>query len=194
MLVASVESLAVNWAWAKQGYGWLHVENDIPHQNVTWFIDRSQTDMPGSFESSFNCSYRQTGLVPLADGFTSFRVHMLAIGSSDPERFGLALRRKLRLLAPHTQENPIFFHMTKSDSNSMRTVIDQLADVGFEMMIYSFGSHFNMESDDPGYLDKIKADISYANSKGTVQLLIMSLSDGCVIGTKNRFVLTRNYM
>lgn len=168
MFVASIESMAVNWPWAQNGYGWLHVETDIPRGVTSWFVDPAQGAMPGSFESSFNCTYPQTSVIPLADGFTSFRVHMLVIGSSDPERFGLALRKKMRLLAPHTQENPIFFHMTKADSTSMRGVIDQLADVGFEMMIYSMGSGFNVESDDTAYLDRMKADIAYANSKGTL--------------------------
>jgi len=166
VFVSSVESVAVNFQWANNGYGWLHVENDVPHTSTTWFTDLAQGSMPGSFESSFNCTYPQSGLVPLAQGFTSFRVHLLVIGSSDPERFGLSVRRKLRLLAPHTQENPIFFHMTNMASVAMRSTIDQLADVGFEMLIYSFGSGFDMESNDTKYLAQMKADIAYANSKG----------------------------
>lgn len=166
VFVNSVEYLAVNWQWAHSGYGWLHVENDVPHTSATWFHENSERAMPGSFQHAINCSYKGSGLVPLKDGFESFRVHELAVGSSDPERFGLALRRKMRLLAPHTQENPIFFHMTKSDSPSFRKVVDQLADVGFEMLIFSFGSRFNMESEDPEYLERMRSDIAYANSRG----------------------------
>ena len=172
VFVASVEILAVNWQWAKNGgYGWLHVENDLPHTFIRWYNDPAQAAMPGSFESIVNCSYPQTGLVPIADGFTSFRVHLLVIGSSDPERFGLAVRRKLRLLAPQTQENPIYFHMTQGASVPMRAVIDQLADVGFEMMIYSFGAGIDIESKDPKYLSQIKSDILYAKSKGNFFVL-----------------------
>lgn len=166
VFVNSIEYLAVNWQWAQGGYGWLHVENDVPHTTTNWFTEPSQGAMPGSFQQAVNCTYPQSGLVPLKDGFESFRVHLLAVGSSDPERFGLALRKKMRLLAPHTQENPIFFHMTNSDSPSLREVMDQLADVGFEMLIFSFGSSFDMESDDPAYLERMTADIAYANSKG----------------------------
>ena len=97
---------------------------------------------------------------------TSFRVHELVIGSSDPERIALSKHRLMRLLAPHTQENPIFFHMTNSNSAAVRTVIDQMAEVGFEMMIYSFGSGFNMESNDEKYINQITSDIAYATSKG----------------------------
>ena len=38
--------------------------------------------------------------------------------------------------------------------------------VGFEMMIYSFGSGFSLESDDPIYLDQIRDDIAYAHWNG----------------------------
>ena len=166
VFVNSVEYLAVNWQWANQGYGWLFIENDVPHTVVRWETDPAQGSMPGSFEGVVTCSYPQSGLVPLADGFESFHVHELVIGSSDPERYGLAIRRKLRLLAPHTQENPIFFHMVKPDSKSVHAVIDQMADVGFEMMIYSFGSGFDMESNNTDYLKRMALDIAYANSKG----------------------------
>ena len=44
--------------------------------------------------------------------------------------------------------------------------MDQLSEVGFEMILYSFGSDFDMESTDQKYLDSLKADIAYANSKG----------------------------
>ena len=166
VFVSSIEYLAVNWQWTNHGYGWLIIENDVPHTKVRWETDPAHSSMPGSFEGVVNCTYPQHALVPLANGFESFHVHELVIGSSDPERYGLALRRKIRLLAPHTQENPIFFHMVKTDSKSVRAVIDQMADVGFEMMIYSFGDDFNMESNDTDYLKRIASDIAYANSKG----------------------------
>ena len=102
-----------------------------------------------------NCTYPQSGRVLLSGGFESFRVHELVVDSADKERFNLALKRKMRLLAPHTQENPIFFHMISQNSTLFRNVVDQLADVGFEMIIYSFGSGFNLESDDETYLELV---------------------------------------
>ena len=41
--------------------------------------------------------------------------------------------------------------------------MDQLAEVGFEMVFYSFGSGFNLEAED---ISGLTADIAYANSKG----------------------------
>ena len=91
----------------------------------------------------------------------------------------------MRTLAPWVLENPIFFHMTNSSSAAVRAVLDQMKEVryiflytahskildllmqvGFEMMIYSFGSGFSLESDDPTYLDNIRDDIAYAHWNG----------------------------
>ena len=105
-------------------------------------------------------------VIPLVTSLTSFRVHELVIGSSDVERTALSKHRLMRLLAPQTQENPIFFHMTNATSQAFRGVIDQMAEVGFEMLIYSFGSGFDMESDNETYIQQIASDIAYANSKG----------------------------
>ena len=102
-----------------------------------------------------NCTYPDVGRVFLSDGFESFRVHELVVGSSDKERFNLALKRKMRLLAPHTQENPIFFHMISQNSTMFHDVVDQVADVGFEMVIYSFGSGFDLESHNETYLEQV---------------------------------------
>ena len=41
-----------------------------------------------------------------------------------------------------------------------------MAEVGFEMMIYSFGSGFSIESSNETYIQGIAADIAYAKSKG----------------------------
>lgn len=167
-LVNTVEYLAVNLEWSKTGHGWLHVENDLPHTSVTWLDNDNSRGggMAGASMASVNSTYLQFGLVPLTSDFISFRVHELVVCSSDPERLGLALHRKMRLLAPHTQESPIFFHSVKTDSASVRRLIDQLSDVGFEMLIFSFFTSFDMESHDEAYLDRMRSDVSYANSKG----------------------------
>jgi len=108
------------------------------------------------FQPVVNCSYPGSGRVLLSDGFESFRVQELVVGTSDHERFNMALKRKMRLLAPHTQENPIFFHMITDNSTMFRDTVDQLADVGFEMIVYSFGSGFDLESDNETYLQQVR--------------------------------------
>lgn len=133
-----------------------------------WTNDVEVTTIPGSFPPLVNCTYQTDHpiIVPLYTQLTSFRVHELVIASSDVERVALSKHRLIRLLAPHTQENPIFFHMTDAASAAFRGVIDQMAEVGFEMLIYSFGSGFNLESDNETYVAEIASDIAYANSKG----------------------------
>lgn len=49
VFVSSVEYLAVNWQWAPVGYGWLHVQNDVPHTTVQWALD-SIGLLPGGFQ------------------------------------------------------------------------------------------------------------------------------------------------
>ena len=44
--------------------------------------------------------------------------------------------------------------------------MDQAAAVGFEMMIFSFGTPFNLESSDPSYIAQIGSLVAYAHSKG----------------------------
>ena len=86
--------------------------------------------------------------------------------TSDRERVALSRHRMTRLLAPQTQENPIFFHSTNNTPVGFKAGIDQMTEVGFEMYIYSFGSGFNLESTDPGFIEQIATDIAYAKTKG----------------------------
>jgi len=102
----------------------------------------------------------------------AFCVQELVLDSTDKERSGLAVRRMKRLLAPAAQENPIFMHLTANptDTKAVEAAIDQMQEVGFEMIIYSFGSGFQIESSDPGYISKIKASIDYAKSHGNIEV------------------------
>jgi hypothetical protein len=147
------------------------VENNQPPghgTNVIWTNDVEINTIPGSFPPLVNCTYQTDHqiIVPLVTQLSSFRVHELVISSEIAERIALSKHRLIRLLAPHTQENPIFFHMTNGNSPAFREAIDQMAEVGFEMLIYSFGSGFNLESDDEKYIEQVASDIAYANSKG----------------------------
>jgi len=98
--------------------------------------------------------------------FTSFRTYEILHDSDDLERQGLARRKMFRTVAPWTQENPIFMHERNSDSESIRRAVDQCVETGFEMIIVTFWSGFNMESADRAYWERIKADFDYAHSKG----------------------------
>jgi hypothetical protein len=98
--------------------------------------------------------------------FTSYRVWVMPHDSTDRERKGLAVRRLYRTIAPWVTENPLMMHLIASDETSVKRAIDQCADVGFEMLIMSFGSGFNVEDRRPENLAKAKLFSDYAHSKG----------------------------
>jgi hypothetical protein len=98
----------------------------------------------------------------------SFRTFEMLRDASDRERRGLAECRFWSTFAPWTRENPIFMHITFSDSAKLHAAIDQCAAVGFEMMILSFGSGFNPESRDPKYQATLKELVAYAKARGIV--------------------------
>lgn len=114
------------------------------------------------------CTLPRGPAVELLPGETesSFRVFELACDSTERERRGLALRRAFRVLAPWCTENPLMLHCTRSDDDGVRSAIDQAAAVGFEMVILSFGSGFDLESRDPALLERARSWAGYAKGKG----------------------------
>ncbi|MFH0991041.1 MAG: alpha-galactosidase [bacterium] len=98
--------------------------------------------------------------------FETFRTYELIFDSYDRERKGLAVRKLYRAIAPWIMENPIFLHLTSTDPVIVKRAVDQCVDVGFEMIILSFGSGLNMESADPASITKMKELVDYAHSKG----------------------------
>ena len=100
------------------------------------------------------------------EAFTSFRTFEILHDSDDRERKGLARRKMYRTVAPQITENPIFMHVRSADPASVRLAIDQCAEVGFEMVIMTFWSGFNIESEDPKYIATMKKLVDYAHSKG----------------------------
>jgi hypothetical protein len=95
----------------------------------------------------------------------SFHTFELLRDASDRERRGLAECRFWSTFAPWSRENPIYMHITFSDPAKIRAAIDQCAEVGFEMMILSFGSGFDPESRDPKYQASMKALVEYAKTR-----------------------------
>jgi len=99
--------------------------------------------------------------------FDSFTVFELFHGpDADQEEKGLATKSMHRKLAPQVTENPIYMHCTKSDAASLEACVDQAAEVGFEMVIISFGAGFDLESTDPEYIASMRQISDYASAKG----------------------------
>lgn len=120
--------------------------------------------------------------------FESFRAFELLYDATDRERRGLALRRMYRTIAPWTTENPLMMHLRHAgDPEKVKQAVEQCADVGFEMVILSFGSGFNMENDDPVYIAQWKEVADYASAKG-IEIGAYSLLSSRRIGDGNDIV------
>lgn len=105
-------------------------------------------------------------IIPPGGTFESFRAFVMPYDSMDHERRTLAVRRTYRILAPWVTENPVLMHVRSASQDAVKLAIDQCANVGFEMVIMTFGSGFNYESRDPNYQAAIKALADYGRSKG----------------------------
>ncbi len=140
-------------------------------QTTSWGPDaayKTQIDYHYQMPLLLTSRYPEGPGAHLAPGerFESFRTYELVQDSDDRERRGLARRRMYRTLAPQAMENPILMHVRQSDSKSVCSAVDQCAAVGFEMVILTFWSGFKIESEDPGYIARFKADVDYAHAKG----------------------------
>ena len=98
--------------------------------------------------------------------FESFRAFLLIYDSTEKERKGLSLRRLYRTIAPWVSENPIMMHVRFADWESVKNAIDQAAEVGFEMVILTFGSGFDIENKSTEYRAEMQRYAAYARSKG----------------------------
>ncbi len=104
-------------------------------------------------------------IIDAGKSFESFRVYELLQDSTDRERKGLAMRRMYRTISPWVTENPLIFHAASSKPDFLRTAIDQASDVGFEIVLMTFGSGFNMENTKPDYLETYRSLSEYAAGK-----------------------------
>ncbi|KAK8814405.1 hypothetical protein WA158_008267 [Blastocystis sp. Blastoise] len=158
----------VHKRWFYDMTGMIYIETNYAHSTVVDWNTSSKTGRyPGAREPVYEVKYTSTLKVLLDQGFTSFRVFLLITDASSQERHSLAIRRMKRLLAPQIQENPIFFHGTETSLEGAKKLIDNIAEVGFEMLIFTFGTDFNYERiHDASYVMKLKNITDYAKSKG----------------------------
>jgi hypothetical protein len=104
--------------------------------------------------------------IPDGESFATFRCWELLHDSYEKERNFLARRKMYRTIAPWVLENPVLMHVRQADEKSVKLAIDQCAETGFEMVILTFGSGFNIESGDTVYYRQMKQLVDYAHSRG----------------------------
>ncbi len=144
---------------------------DANHHAVRWVYDpdyHTQVSYEKLTPCLLNVGPELGPNVTIASGetFESFRTFVLPHESYDRERQGLAMRRMYRTLAPWSTENPLMMHARFADWERVKTAIDQAAEVGFEMVILTFGSGFNIEDDSEEYIQEMQRYADYAKSKG----------------------------
>lgn len=122
------------------------------------------------------------------DTFTSFRAWIMAFDSSDRERRGLAMRHLYRTIAPWSTENPLMMHVRYADERTVTNAINQCAEVGFEMVILTFGSGFDLERENPATLATARKYADYAHSKG-IEIGSYSLLASRSVGGGNDVVM-----
>jgi hypothetical protein len=98
--------------------------------------------------------------------FESLRAWVLPYENTERERCGLAVRKMYRTIAPWVTENPLMMHVRYADEKTVKAAIDQCAEVGFELVILTFGSGFDLENEQPEVLKIAQQYSDYARQKG----------------------------
>ena len=166
----SCEILAVN----EQEKHRLHIESDYAFSGMETTQWGPDADYKTQVDYHYQMPLLMTSRYPLGPGislqpgetFRSFRTFEILHDSDAHERKGLARRKMYRTVAPQVTENPILMHVRSAEPDAVRLAIDQCAEVGFEMVIMTFGSGFNIESEDPEYIATMKGLTDYAHRKG----------------------------
>jgi hypothetical protein len=167
-------------AYDRWSYPLLHVESDYAFHGMSpGSADVTTSWLPDPrYTSQVNYRLEAPLLLetrpPLGPGvdiapgesLTSFRSFVVALDSTERERRGLSLRRFYRTVAPWVTENPILMHVRHADDESVRAAVDQCAEVGFEMVIMTFGSGFDAETEDPAEITRLRALADYAHERG----------------------------
>src|SRR5579884_498568 len=164
------EILAVN----EQEKSRLHVESDYAFDGMNTTFWGPDPEYTSQIDYNYQMPLLLTSQMRLGPGvrlkagerFESFRTFEMLHDSDDRERRGLARRRLYRTVAPQVTENPIFMHVRSAEPEAVRLAVDQCAEVGFEMVILTFWSGFDIESEDPAIIAQTKALVDYALQKG----------------------------
>jgi hypothetical protein len=151
-------------------FGGMSLMNSSAH-SVKWLSDEqysTQVNYARKTPCLLNVGPEIGPDVSVEDGevFESFNAYVLPFDNYERQRNGLSLAKMYKTIAPWTTENPLMMHARFSDWESVKKAIDQSSEVGFEMVILTFGSGFNVEKDEPEYLAQMKKYREYAKSKG----------------------------
>ena len=158
----------------------IHIESDYafgsmqqkPSDNTTYWVPDTRYTSQTNYPLQLPCMLEvkpplgpETGIAS-GESLKTFLVWETPMDTRDEERKGLTIRKMYRTISPWTTENPIFLHLTSTKEKVVKEAIDQCAEVGYEMVILSFGSGLDMEHEADGNYEKFRELREYANSKG----------------------------
>ncbi|MFD2114272.1 LamG-like jellyroll fold domain-containing protein [Paenibacillus yanchengensis] len=143
-----------------------HSRNNGRH-NTTKYADLNDTSVLmtsqyGTDEyATFNPNYRLTNNTT----FNGYRVYELFHSVDYYEWKMMEVKKMYRTLFPQIGDNPTIFHLVSNNAAVIKTEIDKASEVGFDMIISSFGSGVNIENVSKGNIDYYKDIYDYAKEK-----------------------------
>lgn len=150
--------------------GGLSFKNSRNH-GFRWLTDPLYTSQV-SYERSTPCLLEvgpaNKALRPLDPGksFSTYRDFVLPYDSEDITRRALSDARVYETIAPWVTENPLMMHVRYADPASVKLAIDQCVETGFEIVIMTFGSGFNIEDRSESNLERITNYVNYGAERG----------------------------
>jgi hypothetical protein len=100
--------------------------------------------------------------------FRSFTTFELLYDSDDRERQSLAFRKMYRRLAPQVTESLLSAHITSHDPRQLRSLIDQMAELGFEQLGIDAWPGISHDNLDPSYVSLWKGVADYAKERDII--------------------------
>ena len=158
---AETESLVLS----ETGRVRLYLESDYTGSNGTGFSTGTSIFRDGC-EVSARFDMGPDFDLPAGGTFRGMQVYELYCQSVCFAHRMNEVQNMYRRAAPWVSESPLFLHLISDDSKVLRDSADMLADVGFDMIVQSFGSGIDLESTDPEYIGRVRSDYDYAHSKG----------------------------
>jgi len=126
--------------------------------------------------------------VPPGGVFESFRAWVMPLETEERERAGLAVRRLYRTVTPWVTENPLMMHVRYADWKTVTNAVAQCAAVGFEMVILTFGSGFDLEDTRPQTLEQARRLAEFGRRHG-IEIGTYSLLASRQVGGGNDVVM-----
>ncbi|MBQ7982271.1 MAG: hypothetical protein IJ302_01785 [Clostridia bacterium] len=143
----------------------LYLESDYTGNNQFGFLENPNIYYDGMTVSAHFDMGPDYDLAP-GTRFRGMQVYSLLCQSTSFDHRRTEIQHMYRRAAPWVCEAPLFMHLISDDSDELRRNADILSEIGFDMMIQSFGSGVNLESQDEDYIARVRSDYEYVHSKG----------------------------